>query len=602
MANFIIIVDPDPERRSHFTQTIEPLLPPVEGLTTNSCAAGDFQAIWAANPNAPISCVAEQDGAAVIWGEAIVQFQQSRIDADRLRTLWKESPSQGLPPFDGFYAAVAYHPHCGLAVAADLLGLFPIYYYTQGEVALVASSPELFRYHPLFKAEFNPAGLVGILLTNGLVDGQTLWQHIRRLEAGHLLTWQPETSPKEVRQYQIPGDHEDRQYAKLSFSDHLEVLELALDQAIARQAPVGSRYCLLLTGGLDSRMLGGFLRRQGVDPVAFTLGICIDLEMQCAIPVARTLGLEHHTATIPLKQYPFYAELLLKWEHLANGFNWPMDWGVYSQLSPLAPKFISGRAMGPIGGSHFEWAYCHLTKTYSFEGLLKSINRWGFPPQLLERLLRKEVFGDLVQDTLVRIREVYQNYSELESKRIWSFYVYHRDRFHIGSFAWQLCFGAWPILPILDWQLLETTAVLPVETLDKRLAQKQLLCRQFPELAKLPLDRNDFYVEPLLPTKTRQQLARLFRLQQKWRRWLQRKGYDQRYYYRIYDINNTGWKAVRQKAEPYREQVRNFFHEDVLNEVLPAPELPVQFNVDSIIEASAPKALLGFLLWSKNNL
>lgn len=59
MANFVIIVDPNPEQRSHFIKTIQPLLSPVVGLLTNSCAQADFCAVWTAHPHAPISYIRE---------------------------------------------------------------------------------------------------------------------------------------------------------------------------------------------------------------------------------------------------------------------------------------------------------------------------------------------------------------------------------------------------------------------------------------------------------------------------------------------------------------------------------------------------------------
>lgn len=602
MANFLIVIDPDPERRSQFVQTIIPHLPPIEGLTIDRAATENICAIWAANPRAPISWVAESDEVAVVWGDAIAPDTSQRIDARQLKEQWRNLSTANTQGFNGFYAGATYHPQRGLTVGADLLGLFPIYYYTQGEVALVTSSPELLRHHPLLTAKFNPVGLVGILLTNGLVDGQTLWQDVRRLRAAHLLTWQPNTPPREIQQFPNPIAGDEGEYKKGTFADHLEILDRTIDRAIATQAPSGSPYCLLLSGGLDSRMIGGYLRRQGVDPVALTMGIQSDIEMQCALPVARHLGFEHRKATIPFQEYPDYADLFTQWEHLANGGNTLKDWAYPARVAPLAPKVITGRAMGPIAGNHLQWAYSRTSKTYSFDALLAKFNTHGISPQRLEKLLRPDVFKDLVPETLNRIREIYQSYSEVESQRIWSFYVYHRDRFHIGAFAWQISFGAWPVLPILDWQLLSTTARLPASTLDKRRAQNQLLCQQFPELARLPLDRNDFNVDPLLPTKTRQRLARLFRLQLKWRRLLLKLGYDRRYYFRIYDINNAGWTAVRQKAEPYRAHVQHLFCDDVLRDILPPPEIPLQLGFDPIPEASGAKALLGFLLWSKDNL
>ena len=599
MANFVVIVDPDLERRSHFIKSIELLLPPVEGLVTHSCSVGNFHAIWAANPKAPISYIAETKGAAVIWGEAIAQDSSSRIDASTIRHLWKYSSHESC--FDGFYAAVAYDPHGRLYVGADLLGLFPIYYYTYRDVAIIGSSPELFRYHPLFKATFNPAGLVGILLTNGIINGQTLWQDVKRLGAGNLLIWQPDTLPKEVKQYQIGSNSSSEAYAKLSFDQHLDILEQVIEKACDRQSPKDTQYSLLLSGGLDSRMLAGFIHRKGIHPVAITLGTSTDLDMQCAISVARTLQLKHHSVSIPFEKYPAYADLLVKWEHLTNGFNCIMDWGIQSYLSNgEASKTIAGYLMDRVIGG--KWTYSLSANSLSFEAFFPQINAWGFPPDLLAKLLRQEVFGDLVQDTLAQIQTTYNQYCEIDSIRAWCFELDHRQRFHVGCAAWQLCFGAWPILPILDRQLIETATAFPLETIAKRRAQEQLLQTRFPQLAQLPIARNDFYVEPLQPTKLRQRLTPLFGVQRKWRRWRNKQGYEQRYYYRSYDLNQAGWLAVRRQAEPYRDRVGHLFHPEVFNQIVPSPDVLVQGQVEPISESSGIKTLLGLLLWSKNHL
>jgi asparagine synthase (glutamine-hydrolysing) len=606
MANFIIVVDPDPERRSHFIKTIQPYLPLVEGLIANSCSTKDFYAIWAASPHAPIDYITDEGGAAIVWGEAIAPESSERIDALSLRNVWKSSPNRVLPPFDGFHALAVYHPHLGLRVGADLLGLFPVYYYTHGDVALVGSSPELFRYHPLFKKVFNPAGLVGLLLINSLFDGQTLWQDVRRLASGSMLLWQPGTSAQEVRQYSIADATSGQDYANLPFAKQIDILEQTLEQAIARHAPAGKQYGLFLSGGLDSRMLAGFLQRRGINPVALTVGRRTDLEMECAVSVARALRLEHHATEIPMEQYPSYADLVVNWEHLANGCDSIMGlgWGVYSQLGNLSPRVISGCSLDRvIGGTS---TYYLPTEALSFESFFgHAINRCGFSPKILERLLKREVFGDLVQETIARIQTVYESYSDVEFTRTWWFELFHRQRFLIGSlFGWQLCFGAWPVLLHLDWHVLKTVVALPVETLDKRRAQYNLVGTRFGKLNRLPLDRNTFNTKPLHLGSRTQRLAgrlHLYRLQEEWRQWQQRLGYDRRHYFRTFDLNNPGWRIVRQEAEPYRKQVEHLFHKEVLDELLPTPNVAVKYQADAINEPSSLKALLGLLLWSKGN-
>lgn len=601
MANFFIIVDPHSERRSHFIKKIEPLLPPVDGLTINSCTRGDFQAIWAIHPQAPISCIVEQEEAAIIWGEAIAPGQSTRLDANVLRNLWQKLPEQGLPPFDGFYAAVAYNPNYGLTVTADILGLFPIYYYVKNEVILVASSPELFRHHPLFTPQFNPHGLVGIILTNGLVNGQTLWQGIKRLDAGYCLLVAPNSAPQEIKQYEILNNSQSESYKDLSYSEHLEILEQLIEQTIQRHT-LDKKHTLLLSGGLDSRMLAGFLQRQGKNIVTLTLGKPSDIEMLCALPVAKILGFEYSTTKNQFDSYLNSADLLTQWEHLASGFNGVvMGWSILSHLNQLAPRMIGGFLLDKaIGGPR---SVTDANETLSFEIFWnRAINNWGISPEILNKLLRKEVFGNSLQETLSQIQQTYLSYSDLEYKRGWCYEVYQRQRFHVGAYAWRFSFGAWPVLPALDLQLLKTTLALPLPTMNERRAQKSIVCQQFPQLAQLPLDRNAFDVEPLLPNQNRQKLRRLFRLQQKWRNWQQQIGIERRYYYQIFDINNTGWRSIRSQAEPYRPLIQQFFHEDILNQLLPPPHVKIESQKDAIIEASGIKAILGFLLWSKDHL
>lgn len=598
MANFMIVVDPNPEQRSHFIKTIRPLISPVEDLIVNHCTTTNFCAIWAANTHAPISYVSDEEGAAVVWGEAIEHYSSGKINALQLRNLWKDSGYQKLPTFDGFYASVLYHPQWGITVAADLLGLFPVYYYTESNVILIASSPELFRYHPCFHSSFNPAGLVGILLTNGIFNGQTLWTNIRRLDPGNLLVFQPGNTPQEIQQYTIPYPGEAS--ANLTFTEQVDNLDQVLEQVIQRHVDASKRHSLLLSGGLDSRMLAGFLHRQNVDTVALTLGVASDLEMKCAVPVARTLGFPHYMTTVPFEQYPICTQQLVKWEHLANGFNGVMGWGTYSDLSPLASRAIAGYLLDLMIGP--KKIYNLEANDQAFTKYFADVSQWAFTPQLLKPILRKEIFGDLVDDTLGEIKQVYENYADTTFKRSRYFELYHRYRFHVGSSAWRMSFGAWPVLPALDWELLKHIMTVPMEVIGKRKAQIQLVCTRFPQLAQLPLDRNGYNVEPLQPTQIRQLLAPLFIWQRNWRKLQQKLGYERRYYYRVYDINNPGWQAVRQQVEANRECLEYLFQPEILNQFLPPANTNIQSQSDRIIASSSLKILLGLSLWVKEYL
>ncbi|MDX2216914.1 MAG: asparagine synthase-related protein [Oculatellaceae cyanobacterium bins.114] len=601
MANFLAILDPDPARRSRFIQTVMPLIPPVAGLVTQGYGMGNLQVIWAAHMSAPVTWEVDAVGAAVIWGEAIAEGSATRVNANQIRQLWNGTEPQTCPAFDGFYAAIAYRPQTGLIVGADRMGLFPVYYWKHADVVLVASSPELFRYHPLFHPQFNPAGLVGILLTNGLFAGQTLWQGILRLGAGHLLVCQPATAPQEIIQVQLSADAQIDQHKALSFAEQLELLNETIEQSLARHAPAKQHYALMLSGGLDSRMLAGYLARQGAEVIALTLGASTDIEMHCARRVARQLRFQHRAIAIPLQQYPDYMHLVTQWEHLANGYNWGMNWGIHPYLQDSAPRVITGYSLDAVVGGPLPMPQHSKDRSPFDLFFARGINKWGIQPEILKRLCRHEIFGDLVFDIYQQIQTCYESYAEDDLRRVWFFELQHQQRFHIGSAAWKLSFGAWPVLLSLDRQLMATTMALPIQTLRDRHAQKQLLCTQFPTLAQLPLDRNGFNTKPLLPTKSNVRLAQHL-LQSKWQRLLQKMGRDRRYYYRICDFNNPGWQSIRRQANQHQKTIEAFFDPAVLKQILPSPDQRVRFKEDSITEASGLKALIGFILWSKEHL
>jgi asparagine synthase (glutamine-hydrolysing) len=145
---------------------------------------------------------------------------------------------------------------------------------------------------------------------------------------------------------------------------------------------------------------------------------------------------------------------------------------------------------------------------------------------------------------------------------------------------------------------------MPIATIGERRAEKELLCKKFPELAALPLDRNTYDTQPLKP-RLRHLLASYVssRVTVFGRLVLPKHKHnvERRYYYRIYDFNSPGWVAVRNRAEAYRSRTFDFFQRDVLQELLPGSNVSLRFR-DGIIDASGLKVLTGFFLWARNHL
>ncbi|MEL6158432.1 MAG: asparagine synthase-related protein [Cyanobacteria bacterium J06623_5] len=623
MANFVLAIDQDKARCDRFMADLSPHLSPISGLLIAHRQLGSCQISWAANPKAPVSTVLHGN-LAIVLGSAIAQ---KAISAAQLNQDWA-APAASCPIYDGFYAAIRYEPSSGLKVGSDLLGLFPIYYTlchtsfagSVQTVLLVGSSPALFRHHPLFEPRLSPQGLTGLLMTNGLVNGQTLWQKVYRLSPRHLLTWGFQQGLVEIEQYALPQpDTSGATFSRLSFAEQVDQLDYTIDRAFQRQmtAPTADASAnpssdgILFSGGLDSRMLAGFLSRQQQVPMAITLGDSGDLEMACARSVVRHLGWSHCASRSDPAQAVKYATTVANDEHLANGFNgvdyWALHDTLYGQTDrqkdvhpPALPqRIITGHIIeAPVGAK----VGGLLPADSSFDSCFLRTNRWGLSLTTLGQLLRPEIFGEAIPETVSAIAHTYRTAARSEFHRDLYFDLSHRQRLHVGATAWRLSFSAWPILPVLDREILSIPAHYPVKTLLFRRAQKALVTQKFPQLAALPLDSNGFETTPLLQSDRYKQLAPLIELQRKWRRLRFKLGRDPRYFYRTYSLNTPFWQAIRRAAEPQRETLYSLFEPEVLDSVLPKPGRPIELKPDPIPAASGLKLLLGLMIWSKKNL
>lgn len=597
MANFILIVDPDAGRRAAFCRAAAKRVAPLPGLVNDSCSSGDFHALWAAGPRAPIAFAMDDRGAAALWGDAM-RADGARIDIHGLRAAWAD-PDARIPPFEGYHAAVAYRADGGLVLGADLIGMFPVYWWGNGTVLLAGSSPELFRLHPAFRSRLDLAGLAGMLLSMHSVGGRTLLQGVRRLAPGHLLCVRAGGQPVEREQYRLPIS--DRYY-DLPFSMQVELLHEAMGDAVSRHAPAGEPCALSLSGGRDSRQLAGLLQKQGSTVTALTFGEKGDVELGCAKLVARATGFEHRTLPLAVDAHGEFGERHATWLHCSTGFGSLAHWGSAARMGELPPRLVTGYAMDPIvGGAHITWALDRASRSMSFDAFFARINAHGVEEQTLRALLGDQGSG-LVDEARARIRAIYESYSDVGSQRAWCFDLHHRQRFHVANPAWFLSFGSWPAQPAVDSRVLAVAGGLPVGTLAERRAQDEILKRFLPALAELPLDRNSYNTEPLSPRfryLVGQQIGtRLAPLTTRLRRRNDRT--EHRFYYRVFDFNSQGWQAVRRLAEPQREKLRDIFDGDRLDQYLPPPGVELRVK-NGIVDSSGRKMLVGLMLWSRDH-
>ena len=588
MANFLAIVDSDEERRRRFLRRVRDDIAPMNGLRTDVIEAGDFAAIWAASDRAPISTASSPTEAAIIWGDAIPGPGPERLDATQLLRLWKGRDSAPAS-FDGFHAAVRYDATGGVTAGADVLGLFPVYYAAHDGTLLVGSSPELFSKHPSFPARVSPEGLTGLLLAHAVVDGKALLSETRRLQPGHVLTWRPGAQPAERLQYAIPVV-EPRQTS--SFHDDVDAIDAAFADAMVRHVPDDEPAGILLSGGRDSRQLAGYLRARGAELHALTLGCPTDYEVEFAQAVARLIGANHRVVNVDAEACASGALRQARWEHLAMGFSSVHTWGAIEPLRDLPPRFVCGYLREICEGEPSRFVHDPF--------IAGAWKQRGIDAPTLQRLLRPGVFTGEVDRVGRKMRAAYAEGSTIEAQRPWRFSLSHEGRAHAGGVPWRLSFGSWPVLPILDRTVLEVTASLPPSSLGNRRAQDDILRRRFPDLARLPLDRNSHDTLPLLPSVSERIRHRVWRAAEPLRRRMP-PSVERRYYHRMYDMNGPGWQAVRRLAEPHRERLADLFDMDELSKLVPPPGEPVVVR-NTIGDTYGRKLLVGLMMWSGDHI
>lgn len=601
MANWLLVIDPDEDRRIDYVSGINDRLAPVEGLDVSSLVGDGWSVMWAAAMNAPVSVDTDEvEYGAFVWGEPRNSDGKQRSAAE-VRGRWRDG---AVAQWDGYYsAAVVEASGRSLTVGADLLGIFPVCYWSDDDgVILAGTSPELFQAHPAFHPSLNIEGLVGILLTNGLVNGQTLWRGVKRLHPGNRIRVDG-TRVYEDQAYEIPSEMRD---CDLPLSCHADLLFDTLQSAARRHAPADREYGLLLSGGLDSRMVAGFLIRAGITPNALTLGLPSDLEMRCSKAVAKRYMLKHTTGEPSATDYPKLATLHARWEHLACGFTTIRDWWTQERVGQLGSHLVTGGlADSLVGGTSLSWAYSDDPPGMSYDAFMTQMPKLGIAPDVIRKLLRDPQADQAVAHVENNLREEFEGYSDRLSYCAWRYDLLHGQRYHVGGTAWRLSFGAWPVLPMLDRAVVSVVSSLPAASLADRAVQLALVERNMPELGDVPMDRSDLALDEAqyLHPEPRQLLADAIRRQVRHARNILTLGHssEARYWHRVNNLNGALWKRAREGAEQNRSLAEDIFDPEFLRIILPPPGIKTA-QEGPFVGESGRKMILGFMYWAEGRI
>lgn len=589
MALLTGILDPDSLRASRFLQGSRKLAPDLPWLTHTDKRLGRLSLSLDAAPGTPYStCQGPGERSVFVLGDILPNSELPTDNAAWLNQQCLEHGPEVLGRQNGYYLAGMIDEHDAVYLAADQLGLMPLYYWAGQEHFCFSTSPNAFLSHPGFGAQIDLMGIAGILLTMHATGNRTTWRDVSRLPPGHLLRWRKEEG---VRLIDVNSVKAHDSHFGWPQSRCQSLIQNSFNESVKRLNSLGET-SVLLSGGLDSRLVAGCLRWHARYKVpVVTLGEPADYEMQCARRVASELGWATHPVAVDLEAYPQWAPIQARLDGMQFSFVEFMWWQTSGTLKKLKTRIMTGLLGDSVmGGSHLTDGFNHDTGKHDFATQFKNVNRLGFKAQEISALLGQPGLAEAVIEDL---HETWSNYDGMLFQKCWLFDLHHRQRHHVSGAAWHLSYGAWPSFPYVDRDLLKVMAGMAAPAFSERVAQANMLCNKLPKLAALPLDRGGPDTRPLqLKPAAKLRHDMLSRLDA-WM--LSRKKMERRQFIRHYDVNSHGWRAVREMAERYRPLSEDIFDAAALDDMLPRADTPI-LTPDAIVDGARYKTMVGLLM------
>ena len=579
------IIDPDTGRAKRLIADSRKLAPPLPWLVHTEADLGPLSLSLESVPQSPFATYQDATGRATfILGDILHQAETNSASCLAVQTL--ELGPEILARQNGYYVTGMIDEHDAIYLAADRLGLMPLYYWAEQDHFCFSTSPNSFLSHPDFSFKRDLMGIAGILLTMYATADRTTWQHVKRLPPGHLLRWR---SGEGVRLINVNSLKVHDRYFGWPQSHCQNLIQNSLNEAIQRLNNLGET-SILLSGGLDSRLVAGCLRWHARYKVPIvTLGDPTDYEMQCARRVASSLGWAIHPVSVDPSTYADWATVQAELEGMHTSFVEFMWWQALNTVNRLKPRLMTGFLGDAVmGATQIAYGMDNHSREYRFDTQFARSNRYGFTASEVSELLKQPGLGETVVEEL---RSIWNSYEGLPFQKCWQFDLQHRQRLHVGPAAWRLSFSTWPTLPYTDRDFVDIMAGMPMPVMGERRAQYEMLKHKFPKLAVLPLDHSGSDITPAVPKLFWSLKHRLSQPVQA----LKRSSHiERRQYVRHLDVNGSGWRTVRKLSNKYRSS-SDLFNTEALDNILPREDHPLQ-ALDPIIDSARYKTLMGLLL------
>ena len=228
----------------------------------------------------------------------------SRTDSETILHLYEERGLDFVHEIEGDYAIALWDADRErLVLVRDRVGVKPLYYFFGNGRFIFASEIKAILQHPAVTPDINEQSLYHYLTFLTTPAPETLFKHINKLPAGHMLTLD-RAGHLTVQQYwdALPPKQEIVRTDEEHQSEILRLLRDSIRKRMMSDVPFG----VFLSGGVDSSANVALMSEQMSRPVeTFTVGFS-DAEylneLDSARRIAQQFGTNHHEVIISEKE------------------------------------------------------------------------------------------------------------------------------------------------------------------------------------------------------------------------------------------------------------------------------------------------------------
>jgi hypothetical protein len=358
------------------------------------------------------------------------------------------------------------------------MGNQKFYYSLQNHCFYFSSEYKTISSINQFQKTVNMQAFSDWLCVGAPLEEKTLFNDIYALPTGTILTYQ--NGEVTLFNYWEPSYHEPGD-PQLSEESYVEGYAEIFKQSVLNRTKKNTY--LLLTGGLDSRSIIGFIHRFAPDvPITpTTLGAPNSMEVRVAKKIAKTFQYPHTTVPIGLDYIQkFMHSCVIKGEgHMEVFESW-----ILAENDYLENRQPANVLLGLLGNTLNGRLWPDLQDIYNPDIVLNNLLKTRTPLPYLKNLLKSQ-YHDILQVTLDTIKQKYhQAPSEIPIRK--SDYIKIRQFFHRETSSTDILGDhADYYEPFMDRNLFDFCNHIPAELNHHGYIFKKVIQKYIPEVTKL---------------------------------------------------------------------------------------------------------------------